>query len=311
MPLDQDIANTLRLMDAAGLLKPYAGRSATDIRAGMAPLEQMRKNLGVQVASETDLRMPGPGGDLTLRVYRPQGEGPFPVLVYFHGGGFVLGNLDSHSHICRELVVRSGAMVVSVDYRLAPEHPFPAAVDDAYAAVCWIAAHAAEFGGDGSRLAVGGDSAGGNLATLCCLRCRDEGGPVIRFQLLAYPGTDLESTLPSRRDNAQGYFLTADAIAWFFSQYLAGADPKHPWVSPLHAPDLSRLPPALMITAEYDPLRDEGEAYAARLAQAGVKVKATRYGNTIHGFLGPSTAKGSAALDEAAAMLKQALEPRA
>lgn len=310
MPLDDELRGALQMMGAAGLLQPYAGRTAAEIRARMRPLEEMRKNAGTPVKSETDRVIPGPGGDLAVRIYQPQGQGLLPVIVYFHGGGFVLGGLDSHAHICRELANRVGALVVSVDYRRAPEHPFPAAVHDAFASVRWVAANAAGFGGDAGRLAVAGDSAGANLAAVSALRCRDEGGPTLRFQLLAYPGTDVVTRHASRDENADGYFLTEDSIIWFFDQYLGkDADRDHPWASPLRVPDLSRLPPALVITAEFDPLRDEGEAYAAKLAGAGVAARASRYDGAIHGFLGAATTLGRAALTEAAQELKQAFSP--
>lgn len=308
MPLADEYKQALLLLQAAGLLKPYAGCTADEIRARMAPLEAMRKLAGPPVAAETDRLIPGPGGELAIRIYRPQGQAPFPMVVYFHGGGFVLGGIDSHAHICRELANRASALVVSVDYRRAPEHRFPAAVDDAYAAVCWVAEHAAAFDGDGRRLAVAGDSSGANLAAISALRCRDEGGPPLRFQLLVYPGVEARYLHPSRRENAQGYFLTEDAIEWFYTQYLrSDADRDHPWVSPLRAPDLHRLPPALVVTAEFDPLRDEGEAYALRLAQAGVASRARRYDGAIHAFFGGATAIGREALTEAASALQSAL----
>lgn len=303
----------LALMQAHGLVQPYAGCTAQEIRARLAPLEAMRKSEAYPSVAETDRSIlgsgGGPGGALALRLYRPR-TGTLPVIAYFHGGGFVLGGLDSHAHICRELAQRTGALVVSVDYRLAPEHRFPAAVDDALAAVRWIAGHAAALGGDASRLAVAGDSSGANLATVTALRCRDEAGPPICFQLLFYPGTDVRAQHGSRRDNAEGYFLTRDAIDWFFTQYLrSDGDQDLPWVSPLRAADLRQLPPALIVTAEFDPLRDEGEAYAARLSQAGVSARASRYDGAIHGFVGPSTTLGRAALAEAATALRAAMFP--
>lgn len=305
MPLDPEFKAALQMMQAAGLLKPYAGCDAAQIRARMAPLEELRKKSGTPVYSETDHAIAGLERDLAIRIYKPVHAGTLPVIVYFHGGGFVLGGLDSHAHICRELASRVEAIVVSVDYRRAPEHRFPAAVDDAYAAVRWVAANAAAFDGDGRRLAVAGDSSGANLATISALRCRDKGGPALRFQLLVYPGADARSTHASRSVNADGYFLTQEAIEWFFAQYLrSDADRDHPWVSPLRAPDHRGLPPALVITAEFDPLRDEGEAYAARLAQAGVAARASRYDGAIHGFFGASTAVGRAALAEATEALR-------
>lgn len=307
MALDPEYAQLLSLMDQAGVTAPYGESSAAEIRARMAVLEKMRKS--DSPCSESDMTLPGPQEPIAIRLYRPPIDGVLPVIVYFHGGGFVIGNLDSHAHICQDLAQRCGALLISVDYRLAPEHRFPAAIEDAYAAVCWIAAQAHRFGADGARLAVAGDSAGGNLATLCCMRARDESGPPIRFQLLAYPGTHIRSAFPSRIENGEGYFLTTEVIDWFYRNYLRSEDQQdHPWASPLLAADLGRLPPALVITAEFDPLRDEGEAYARRLADAGVIARSSRYAGAIHGFLGPSTRLGRAALYEAADALRAALQ---
>jgi acetyl esterase/lipase len=199
----------------------------------------------------------------------------------------VFGNLDTHDAVCRALAKESGAVVISVDYRLAPEHKFPAAVDDSYAATVWIAANADRLGIDKHRIAVGGDSAGGNLATVIAMRCRDAGGPALAAQVLIYPVTDVSTfETGSHRELGEGYFLTRAAMEWFTGHYLASADQKrHREASPLLATNLSGLPPALVITAEFDPLRDEGEAYAQRLKQAGVPVTVTRYPGMIHGFV--------------------------
>ncbi len=233
-----------------------------------------------------DRTIPGPKGPLRIRITAPEGPGPWPVLVYYHGGGWVIGSIETHDGLCRELTNAAGLMVVSVDYRLAPEHPFPAGVEDAYAVASWVAEHAAEIGADPRWVAVGGDSAGGNLATVTALKARDEGGPRLDFQLLLYPITDYDFETPSYRKNRKGYLLTRKEMVWFWYQYLA--TPEHctqPYAAPLRAPDLTGLPPALIITAGYDPLRDEGEAYARRLEQAGVPVRLTRYPGMIHGFL--------------------------
>jgi acetyl esterase len=259
------------------------------IEARGARLEPMKLLGGQpeQLARVENLSAPGPGGDIPLRLYASERGGLHPALVYFHGGGFVFGNLDTHDAVCRALAKESGAVVVSVDYRLSPEHKFPAAVDDSYAATLWVAANAEKLGIDARRIAVGGDSAGGNLATVVAMRCRDAGGPKLAAQVLLYPVTDSSSyETDSHRDFAEGYFLTSAGMAWFTSHYLASADQKtHPEVSPLLAPNLSGLPPALVITAEFDPLRDEGEAYAKRLQQAGVAVTVSRYPGMIHGFV--------------------------
>ena len=263
------------------------------------------------MAAVADRSCPGPACDVPVRVYVPVDEpGPRPVLVYFHGGGWVIGDLETHDSTVRKLAAASGVTVVSVDYRLAPEDPFPAAVDDCLAAVRWVVDNAGDLGVDPSRLAVGGDSAGGNLAAVAAGRLRDDGVPVA-FQLLVYPVTDGTMGLPSYDENAEGYFLTRDTMAWFWDHYVGGEHRTNPLASPLHAPDeaLAGLPPALVITAEFDPLRDEGEAYGARLAGAGVATTTTRYDGVIHGFFQMSDMipEGAAAIDEAAAALRGAL----
>jgi acetyl esterase len=239
------------------------------------------------VGHVADRTVPGPGGPIPVRLYTPFGIGPFPLTVYFHGGGFVLGNLDSHDAACRHLCLNSGGIVMAVDYRLAPEHPFPAAPDDCYAATLWAGAHGGEIGADPKRIAVSGDSAGGNLAAVVSLRVRDEGGPKLCGQLLNCPVTDYDMTLPSYRDNAEGYFLTLDTMRWFENHYMTKPEHRqHPHAAPLRAKDFKGLPPAYVLTAQYDPLRDEGEAYADKLAAAGVPVVKKRYSNMIHAFPG-------------------------
>jgi acetyl esterase len=229
--------------------------------------------------------IPGPAGKILLRVYTPEARGTLPVLVYFHGGGWVIGTFETHDGVCRHLAKQSQAVVVSVDYRLAPEHKFPAAAEDCYAATCWVADNAAALGADAKRLAVGGDSAGGNLAAVVSLMARDRGKPKIAFQLLVYPVTNHGYDTASYRDNADGYLLTRDAMVWFWNHYLGGeSDSSNPYASPLRAASFAGLPPAMVVTAELDPLRDEGEAYAEKLRQAGVPVKHKRYDGLIHGF---------------------------
>ena len=231
-----------------------------------------------------------PQGAIPLRVYRPAGEPDhtsLPAYVYFHGGGWVIGDLETHDVLCRQLTAASGAGVVAVDYRLAPEHKFPAAADDAWAATRWVVDHAAELGLDGARLAVGGDSAGGNLAAVVALMARDAGGPAIRQQVLIYPVTDVMRETRSYADFADGYMLTRDSMRWFIAHYLRSKDDARDWrVSPLRAPSLAGLPPALIVTAGFDPLRDEGEMYAGRLRDAGVMVDYVCYGGMVHGFAG-------------------------
>jgi acetyl esterase len=239
------------------------------------------------VVEVTDHTIPGPAGDIPVRVYVPGGAAPFPVVAYFHGGGFVLGNIETHDRIARRLCRASNALIVSVDYRLAPEHPFPAALDDCMAATHWLADHAAELRGDRARLAVAGDSAGGNLAAAIALASRADDGPGLAAQVLLYPVTDAACATPSFIQNAEGYLLSAAAMRWFWEQYLGpDGDPDSGYASVLRAPDLAGLPPALVITAEFDPLRDEGEAYAEHLEEAGNDVTVHRYDGMIHGFVG-------------------------
>jgi len=229
----------------------------------------------------------GPGGDLRLRIYRPPGDGPFPLLAFFHGSGFVLCSLDTHDGMCRNLCAGAGCVVISVDYRLAPEHKYPAGLDDCVFATRWIADHAGELEGDAQRLVVGGDSAGGNLAAAAALRLRDEGGPPLVGQLLIYPVTDYHTPgTASYRENAEGYGLTRDTMVWFWDHYLTDAtQAADPYVSPLRAANLANLPPALVQTAEYDPLRDEGDTYAAKLRAVGTPATLSRWDGMNHGFL--------------------------
>jgi acetyl esterase len=263
------------------------------------------------VAAVADRTVPGPAGDLPVRVYTPQGEPPFPIVVFFHGGGWVVGTLDTYDPLCRALAAATPAVVVSVDYRLAPEHRWPAAVEDAYAATLWASRNAAGLGGAQHRLAVAGDSAGGNLAAVVALGARDRGGPPIAFQLLVYPVLDAAADTASWREYADGFYLTADGMRWYWDHYLGGADGLAPDASPLRAAFVGGLPPALVIGAEYDILRDEGEAYAARLAEAGVDASASRHAGVVHGFVRWRAVTGAAgdALQEAATALRSALAP--
>jgi acetyl esterase len=238
----------------------------------------------IEVGAVEDRSVPGPDGDVPIRVYRPAGDGPFGLHVFFHGGGWVIGDLDTHDADCRELCVGAGVVVVAVDYRLAPEHPFPAAPEDCYAATVWAAEHAGELGARPGPISVGGDSAGGNLAAVVSLLARDRGGPEIALQLLVYPVTDAAMDTASFTENGDGYMLTAEGMHWFWDHYCTVADRTDPRASPMRAPDLSGLPRALVMTAEYDPLRDEGEAFARRLQEAGVTAEVQRYDGLIHGF---------------------------
>ena len=242
-----------------------------------------------QIGMVRDLTADGPLGPIPLRVYRPAGvpaSTPLAVLVFFHGGGWVIGDLETHDVLCRQLTAGSGVSVVSVDYCLAPEHKFPAAVDDAWAATRWVVAHAGELAVDASRLAVGGDSAGGNLAAVVALLARGKGAPAIAVQVLIYPVADLVGETRSYRDFAEGYLLTREGMRWFIAHYLTAEAEAVDWrASPLRAQSLAGLPPALIVTAGFDPLRDEGEAYAERLRDAGVRVDSVCYGGMIHGFV--------------------------
>ncbi len=265
--------------------------SMTPSDARQAAIEGLKPVSGEEepVARVENLRIPGPAGEIPIRVFTPVGAGPFPALVYFHGGGWVLCDLDTHDKVCRAIARAGSAVVVAVDYRLAPEHKFPAAVDDAHAATRWVAANADRLAIDPRRIAVGGDSAGGNLAAVMALRSRD-----LALQVLVYPVTNLASfDTGSYREFAEGYYLSKSEMEWFRHCYLGRVeDGLSPDASPLLAEDLRGVAPALVITAECDVLRDEGEAYAERLRSAGVPVTCTRYAGMIHPFFSMSGAIG-------------------
>jgi acetyl esterase len=243
---------------------------------------------GEQVAEVRDIEIPGPGGAIALRLFKPLPEDasePLPLVAYAHGGGWVMGSLYGFDPVCRALANASGALVASIDYRLAPEHPFPAAADDVRAAVLWLAANARELGADPARLALAGDSAGGNLAAVTARRLRDEGGPALRMQALVYPVCDNALNTPSYRENGTGFGLSAKSMERFWELYLDGADGRDPDASPAQTEDLAGLPPAYVLTVGRDVLRDEGEAYARALEAAGVAVTLRRYDGAVHGFL--------------------------
>lgn len=263
------------------------------------------------LASVADVVFAGPGGERKVRIYRPHDvTTPSPALLYFHGGGWVVGNLESHDHLCRYLAAQSQVVVLAVDYRLAPEHKFPAAYEDALAAVRWAAANAEELAIDAKRLAVGGDSAGGSLAAATALAIRDEGWPMLRLQLLLYPSTDFTADTASMRDNGTGYLLTRAAMEQFMDWYLPSRISRtDPRTSPQLAPEHSGLPSAFVASAEFDPLRDEAHVYAHTLERAGVVVERHCYAGMVHGFMrmGGKVDRALSALDDAAAALKAAL----
>jgi acetyl esterase/lipase len=305
VPLDPQL-QAMRDQRERDNVPPLYAMSLTEARD--ADLASIRASGGEPepVHEVTNLMIPGPGGELPLRLYRPAGEGPLPTLLYFFGGGWVLGTIDTADGVSRSLANSSGALVAVAGYRLAPEHPFPAAIDDCYAALGWVAGHAAEIGADPARLAVGGDSAGGNLAAAVALRARD-GGPALAGQLLVYPNTDQLADDESMRAADDRFLFNRHSVAWYRRHYLADpADAANPLASPLRAESLAGLPPALVITAEYDPLRDQGEAYARRLADAGVQVQLSRYPGMAHGFftMAGTVDASRAALAQAASGLR-------
>ncbi|MAS55025.1 MAG: alpha/beta hydrolase [Pimelobacter sp.] len=287
MPLDPGTAALLQLIDAAPYPPMHEGTPETARKAFRAmTIDLVTDETRVPVGSVEELEVAG----RPARLYRPEGDGPFPTLVYVHGGGFVIGDLDTHDQTCRSLCSGAETVVLSLDYRLAPEAAFPAAVEDTLAAVTWAADHLADLGGN-DVLAVGGDSAGGNLSAVAAQALRDR----VSAQVLIYPATHMTGDYPSRTENAEGYFLDMATMLWFSSHYLGtdGTDPEGS-ASELdlddirHSPllgDLAGLPPAIVVTAEYDPLRDEGEAFADGLEKAGVAVDRTRYDGLVHGFI--------------------------
>ena len=307
MPLDPAVKAMLDNMKAAGFPE-LDSLPPVQLRRVTAEMFAATRGAPEPVARVENREIPGPAGSIPLRVYTPAGSGPFPVLVFYHGGGFVIGDLDSHDGVCRALANQARCVVVAVDYRLAPEHKYPAAVEDCFAATRYVSEHGAEFNIDPKRLAVGGDSAGGNLSAVVSIMARDRNAPQIAFQLLVYPATDMACDTYSHKTFTD-YFLTDRSIRYFLGHYLRdGADKKNPQASPALAPHHKALPPALIITAEFDPLRDEGEAYCSKLAAAGVPAKFTRYDGMIHGFftMGDVLPQGKQAVAEASAALRAA-----
>ncbi len=303
MPLDPVYQEMLKQMAAAG------GPAMTDV----SPPEAREMYRGLQAAAYVaDIKHieDRDANGIKIRIYRDTME-KTPCIVYFHGGGWVIGDLDTHDTICTQLAAETGYAVISVDYRLAPENPFPAPIDDCYDGLCWIAANAVELNIDPEKIAVAGDSAGGNLAAAACIKARDQGQPAIAFQALFYPVTDVNFDTGSYHENAEGYFLTREGMQWFWDHYIGQgeANRKNPLAAPLQASDFSGLPAAQIMTAEFDPLRDEGESYARALSDAGVAVEVKRYDGMIHGFFGATDVTQGArdAMADAVRALKAAL----
>lgn len=310
MPLDPQIEFVLDLVKKANA--PEFWQLTPDQAREQYLLRTDKLKVREPIHRSEDRRIPGPAGPIPIRIYRsrePRAGEKLPILVWYHGGGFVIGNLDTHDSACRLLANQADCLVVSVDYRLAPEHKFPAAVEDCEAALKWIVQHAPELHGDAGRIAVGGDSAGANLATVVALLARDAGHPKLAFQLLLYPCVAPEPETPSQHKFAEGYVLTRKTITWFFKQYLRSRKDENDFrFAPLIADDLSGLPPALVLVAGYDPLRDEGVDYAKRLIEAGNRVRLSNYEGMVHGFylMGGAVDAARTAVAESAEMLKAA-----
>jgi acetyl esterase len=308
-PLDPQVKVLLDQMAAANQ-PAFHSQSPADARKAMDAMLNVL-GPGPDVHKVEDRKIPGPAGDIPVRIYSPPGK-PIGILVYFHGGGWVVGDIASHDYVCRALTNAAGCVVVSVDYRLAPEHKFPAGPEDCYAATEWVSKNAASLGSDADHIAVGGDSAGGNLAAVISLMARDRKGPRIRHQMLIYPVTDAAMDTPSYKEfTADGFVLSKLEMEWFWGYYLANKrDGENPYASPSRASNLSNLPPAHIITASHDPLRDEGEAYAELLKKAGNRVKVKRYQGVVHGFFSLQAAldQGKTATRELAEELKASLK---
>ena len=285
MPLTAESQVVLKVLSEAGVkaldeMPPAEGRAYFNAAFATKPEDQEA------CARVEELTIPVAGGTIPARLYAPAASGPLPVMVHFHGGGWVYMDLGTHDGYCRTLANRSGCAVVAVEYRKAPEHPFPVPLEDCVAALKWVAANAAQLGIDAGRMGVVGDSAGGNLAAAVALAARDGGGPALRLQVLTYPAVDATMGLPSVTENAAAPLLGRPQMDWFWKHYNTNkVDLRDPRLSPLYAANLSGLPPAFVSTAEFDPLRDEGEAYASKLKSAEVVVEYHRYGGVFHGFL--------------------------
>ncbi len=282
--LDSDVRQLLEMMQTADIPK-ISDLPPAEARAMFDQLDTIPEDERESVGSVEDRTIPGPDGEIPIRIYHPEGGGPFPTLVFFHGGGFVIGNIETHDATCRALTNDAECAVVSVDYRLAPEHPFPAAVEDCYAATEWVADNADAVGGDG-RLAVGGDSAGGNLAAVVSLMARDFDGPELDYQLLVYPATSADDDWDSYEENSEGYFLELEDMEYFDGHYFSNQLHRYNrYAFPMEAHDHADLPPATVMTCGFDPLRDEGAAYADLLEDEGVSVTSRHYESLIHGVV--------------------------
>lgn len=314
MPIDPQMQAVIERVSKAGL-PPFHTLSAVEARRLYKETRGALAPPVPEAGAVRELAATGPAGPIPLRLYRGIGtaaDAPLPALVYFHGGGWTIGDLDTHDIVCRTLANKARCAVVSVDYRMGPEHKFPAAVEDSIAATRWVAEHAAMLDIDAARIAVGGDSAGGNLAAVAAITLRDAGGPQLVFQALVYPATDQRMDTASHEKFGQGYLLTRENMLWYRGNYLAPADYDDWRASPIRATDLARLPPAHIITAGYDPLVDEGRAYSDRLVAAGVPVLYECFEGMAHGFLtmGGVVAAANHALYRLGQSLAQAFKPK-
>lgn len=306
MPVEPRIQEFLDKLNVAG--RPPMSQIRPEVFRKMGAIGASPSFNVEEVYKVENTSLPLEGRDLPVRIYTPEGDGPFPVLIFYHGGGWVTGDLDSHDSICRSLTNLVPCKVISVEYRLAPEHKFPAAVDDAYDSLNWIAGHATDFTIDPSRIVVGGDSAGGNLATVACIMAKERKTPHVIYQLLLYPSTGYVEEPPSIRENGEGYLLTTEIMEWFRNHYFrTEEDANNPYVSPILYKDLSGLPSSFIATAQYDPLRDVGKAYALKLKESGVAVVYKNYEGLIHGFANFHTfvPEAQQALNECAEQLRQ------
>lgn len=284
MTLDPQVQKLLESLKGRKV-KPIEERTAEEYR-GQINFYKAMLGTPKEVANIEDRMIPVENGEIPIRIYTPKGKGPFPVFIYLHGGGFVIGDIDVGNTVCCNIANGSNCIVVSVGYRLAPEHKFPVALQDSIKATKWVADNANSINADSSRIAIGGDSAGGNMATVISSLSRKEGYPSIKYQVLIYPMTNMDFDTKSYRENGEGYILTRESAMWFVRQYLNDEEEKNnPLVAPMLAENLEGLPPALIITAQYDPLRDDGSLYASKLIEHGVDVEYKCYKGMIHGFL--------------------------